>query len=212
MKTTRPILPTPATAFATTRLLIRPMQRSDLNDFHSLRTQIEVMKWTSTGKIDADTDFTTKWMERSLPPNDTKSFNFAIEELANPGFVVGTVGMHIAEPPECGYMFRQEAWGKGYASEALEAWVQKYWELPREVVQLEEELPKYLRGDSEDGVTKEVLRALIETNHAASRRVLEKCGFDQYGREEVEDSHYPGEGKLVWLDYFCLERPDDASQ
>lgn len=211
MKTTRPILPTPATSFTTPRLLLRPMETTDLNHFHALRTQIEVMKWTSTGRIDVDIETTTKWMERFLPPNDSKTFSFAIEELANPGTVVGTVAMHVAEPPECGYMVRKEVWGNGFATEALTAWLQEYWKLPRRSVEIEEELPECKRAKTLDGFLPEVLRALIETNHAASRRVLEKCGFKQYGREEVEDSHYPGEGKLVWLDYYCCERPQELS-
>lgn len=207
MKTTRPILPQPPQPFTTERLLIRPIVLSDLSDFHILRTQIEVMKWTSTGKIDVDTAVTTQWINRFLPPNHDKSFSFAVEQLSEPGKVVGTVGMHAFDPPECGYMFVKEVWGRGYATEALQAWLQRYWALPRKVVEVESEEPVYERELDGDGITREVIRALIQTSHAGSRRVLEKCGFRQYGRAQEEDTQRPGEGVLVWLDYFCVERP-----
>ena len=210
MKTTRPILRTPASAFTTSRLLIRPMKREDLNDFHAMRTQIDVMVWTYTGKVDVDTDFTMKWMERSLPPNDSTGFSFAVEELTNPGKAIGSIGVPRPEPPEVGYMFRKEVWGKGYATEALAGWLAEYWRLPRKEVEVEEEVPKYEREPGEDGVVREVMRGVIETNNEGSRRVLRKCGFKQYGREEVEDSQRPGEGVMAWLDYWVIERPESA--
>jgi RimJ/RimL family protein N-acetyltransferase len=182
------------------------MTMADLSAFHYLRTQHEVMKWTSTGKIDIDELATTTWMNRFLPPNDAKTFSFAIEELANPGKVVGTIGMHLFEPPECGYMFIPEVWGRAYATEALKAWLEKYWALPRVEVEVEGEEPEYAREEI-DGVTREVMRALIEEHHIGSRRVLEKCGFKQYGRIQEEDTQRPGEGVMVWLDLYCFERP-----
>ena len=205
MKTTRPILPDPAPPFTTSRLLLRPIKREDLNDYHALRTQKEVMVWTSTGKVDVDLDFTMTWIERHLPPKNT--FSFSIEELSNPGKVIGSIGLPYFDPPEVGYMFRMEAWGKGYATETLKAWLETYWALPREVVEVEDEKPTYEREADANGVSREVLRALFESNNAGSRGVLRKCSFKEYGREEVEDTHYPGEGKLVWLDYCVCERP-----
>jgi RimJ/RimL family protein N-acetyltransferase len=97
------------------------MQPSDLLDLHILRTQTEVMKWTSSGKPDADVEATQIWMARFLPPNDSKSFNFSIEELAHPGRVIGVLGCHHDEPLEVGYMLLTEFWGKGLITESLRA-------------------------------------------------------------------------------------------
>ena len=84
------------------------MTLGDIAEFHVLRTQPEVMINSTTGKVDADHEATRTWINRFIHPNDSKTFSFAIEELANPGVIIGTVGAHIAEPPSLGYMFRKE--------------------------------------------------------------------------------------------------------
>jgi len=105
MRTTRPILPVPAVPITTPRLLLRPFRQSDLADYHLLRTQADVMVWTSSGKVDIDQDATQTWMNRFLPPNDATTFCLSIEELKEPGRVIGTFGCHHMEPlPEVGYV------------------------------------------------------------------------------------------------------------
>ena len=184
MKTTRPVFPTPASIITTERLLLRPIKVDDLEDFYKLRTQIEVMQWTTRGKVDEDRAFTTGWMERFLPPNDSVSFNFAVEELSSPGRIVGTLGSHIAEPPEVGYMFRKDAWGKGYATEGLRAWLKVYWSLPRKEVDVDDETPGSERQN---------------------QKVLQKCGFVESGFEMVPDNRDPD--KQVRLINFYHKRP-----
>jgi RimJ/RimL family protein N-acetyltransferase len=104
MKTTRPILPAPAAPIRTPRLLLRPFHPSDLADFHVLRSQTNVMVWTTSGKVDVDQDATQTWMNRFLPPNDATTFCLSIEELNEPGRVIGSVGCHVSEPAEVGYV------------------------------------------------------------------------------------------------------------
>lgn len=104
MKTTRPVLPGPGTPIKTPRLLLRPFQPSDLADYHVLRTQSQVMVWTSSGKIDVDQEATQTWMNRFLPPNDANTYSLTIEQLSEPGKVIGTVGCHCSEPAEVGYV------------------------------------------------------------------------------------------------------------
>ncbi|EXJ58386.1 hypothetical protein A1O7_05811 [Cladophialophora yegresii CBS 114405] len=169
----------------TARLLMRPIRQSDLEDFHILRTQIEVMKWTSTGTIDIDKEATQIWMNRSLPPNDATTFNFAIEELSNPGTVIGVLGCHIAEPPECGSMFRTEYWGRGYATEAFQRWLQAWWELPTKGVAIED--ANSGSGTEEDVVSvPEVLKAVIDDRNIASSRMLANAGFRPISKETIE--------------------------
>lgn len=188
----------------TARLLLRPIQQSDLAGFHALRTQIEVMKWTTTGKTDVDQEATQIWMNRFLPPNDATTFNFAIEDRSAPGKVIGVLGCHISEPPECGYMLMQESWGKGYATEALRRWLQAWWELPRRQVVIEEAEKE--NSDSavggEDVVVTEVLKADIDANNIASARILEKCGFRRVSEETVEEN-----GTTIRIIALEQERP-----
>lgn len=79
------------------------MTLDDAVEFHVLRTQPEVMIFTTTGKVDVDLDATSTWIKRFVHPNDSKTFVFAIEELVNPGVIIGTVGSQLAEPPLIGY-------------------------------------------------------------------------------------------------------------
>ncbi|KAJ9609531.1 hypothetical protein H2200_005858 [Cladophialophora chaetospira] len=200
-KTTRPIFPAFAPTMTTARLLIRPMQQSDLEDFHVLRTQYEVMKWTSTGKIDRDLEATQIWLNRSLPPDGVSTFNFAVEELSKPGKVTGALGCHQTEPPECGYMFRVEHWGKGYATEAFRRWLQAWWELPRREVVIDDS-DSGSQDATEVEFVPEVLRADIDEVNVASARILANSGFHPVSVEVVE--HNGTNIKLIALE---LQRP-----
>jgi len=185
----------------TSRLLLRPIRQSDLVHFHALRTQIEVMKWTSTAKIDVDQEARQVWMDRYLPPNDATTFNFAVEELAIHGKAIGVLGCHIAEPPEVGYMLNQEAWGNGYATEALQRWLQAWWELPRAEVSTDEGAPDAENVEN-DIFVPEVLMADINGDNHASARILAKCGFRHVSEEMVEAN-----GAMIKLVTYKLDRP-----
>src|SRR5262249_38528998 len=77
-------------------------------------------------------------------------------ESRQDGSLLGSGGLAF-ETPDCaatGYVLAKEAWGKGYATESLRAVV----DTARKA-----------------GVVR--LYALCHTEHPASRRVLEKCGF-----------------------------------
>jgi len=200
-KTTRPVFPVPASPMTSSRLLLRPIRQSDLAHFHTLRTQIDVMKWTSTAKIDVDQEATQVWMDRYLPPNDATTFNFAVEELAVPGKAIGVLGCHIAEPPEVGYMLNQEAWGKGYATEALQRWLQAWWDLPRiEVVADEDDSD--VGSVHRDELVPEVLTADIDGSNLASARILVKCEFRRVSEEMVEVDE-----AMIKLVTYELDRP-----
>jgi ribosomal-protein-alanine N-acetyltransferase len=76
------------------------------------------------------------------------------------GTLLGATGLHpeTAFRASTGYVFARDAWGNGYATEALRAMV---------------ELAPSL------GIAR--VQAFSHVTHAASRRVLEKCGFVQEG-------------------------------
>ena len=83
-----------------------------------------------------------------------------------PGALIGSTGLFYKSPTRAvtGYVFAKEAWGNGYATEALQAMV---------------ELAK------QTGV--ERLEAICHAEHMPSAHVLEKCGFI---REEVRREHF----------------------
>ncbi|KAL6244310.1 hypothetical protein RBB50_008552 [Rhinocladiella similis] len=196
MKTTRPVFPAPAPPIQTPRLLLRPVRQSDLAGFHILRTQPAVMKWTSQGRPDVNEQASQTWMNLFLPPNDATTFNFAVEERSKPGEVIGITGCHIAEPPEVGYMFIKEVWGMGYATEALQGWLQAYWQLPRKEVVI---------GDDGNDATfiSETLTADVVEENVASARILARAGFHATS-EEMIDVH----GQMIKLIHLALHRPE----
>ncbi|KAK0734938.1 GNAT domain-containing protein [Lasiosphaeria miniovina] len=139
VRTTLPRLPLPPNAdraaIATDRLILRPLSPDDLDAMHVLRTQPEVMAWTSANRIDRDVAETQERLDPFLPPNDSKTYNFAICLRAT-GELIGVGGCHKLENafgwPEIGYMFRREHWGKGLATEFLNAFLGAWRALPRE--------------------------------------------------------------------------------
>jgi [ribosomal protein S5]-alanine N-acetyltransferase len=85
------------------------------------------------------------------------------------GALLGGTGLSFQSPEMAvtGYVLAQDAWGRGYATEALQA-----------MVELAETL----------GV--EILEASCHAEHRASARVLEKCGFRCDGLER-EGGEFP---------------------
>lgn len=181
------------------------------------------MQWTSAGAIDATADATWKWMQRFMAPNDASTFNFAIVERrlepdaqASDGSspracsdVVGVVGYMGGGPPpafEIGYMLREEVWGLGYATEALGAWMRAWWGLERRRrgkggVEHGREIE-----EGGGGVDREKLVAVVQAENRASRRVLERCGFEEIG-ERMERS----KDEDVLCVIYEVARPDEKS-
>jgi ribosomal-protein-alanine N-acetyltransferase len=108
---------------------------------------------------------------------------FLMEGRAD-GRLVGSTGLSFETPwrAATGYALARDCWGRGYASEALGAMV---------------ELAQGL------GVKR--LYALCHPEHRASRRVLERCGFEREGllrRHSEFPNLAPGEA----LDVSCYAR------
>jgi RimJ/RimL family protein N-acetyltransferase len=209
VKTTLPTLPYPPTAerkaVRTQRLLIRPADMADAEALHELRSQPEVMQWTLQGVPDVDLDATRKFLAKTLPPNDTDKFNFAIC-VAETGQLVGVGGSHMRDGelgwPVIGYMFRSEAWGKGYATEFVRAFQDMWWALPRAEVELRVSTDT-VQGEGE--IKDELIVAVTVESNKGSHGVLRKSGYELIKVWEDEDAH--PENGMVDLYGFAAKRP-----
>jgi len=132
------------------RLTIRPFTMSDLPALHAVYGDAEAMRWV-------DGDYTTieatrRALETHVAMQERDGFAFwAVVENAT-GELVGEVGFgRLGEEVEMGWTFRRDRWGRGYATEAGRAALER---APRDRV-----------------------IAVIRRENAASISVAEKLGF-----------------------------------
>jgi RimJ/RimL family protein N-acetyltransferase len=183
VKTTLPTLPMPSTIerkhIATDRLILRPVVPEDAKKIYVMKSQYEVMRWSSTGKIDKDENETLEKLQMYFPPHDTEYFQCSICLKSN-GELIGLGGCHsrLGDTgwPVVGYMFQKEFWGLGYGTEFLKAFIDAWWKLPRSPCEIEVERSTIRKNEA--GEVLEVYTAIIAAHNGASRRVLEKCGFE----------------------------------
>ncbi|KAK1690225.1 GNAT domain-containing protein [Colletotrichum godetiae] len=208
VNTTLPTLPLPPLVtrqpVLTERLILKPVSQDDLHAVHAMRSQPEVMRWAVAGRPDADLQETQAWLDDNLPPNDAHNYNFTIC-LRSTGEFVGLGGVkrisHGSSSsgpggelgwPEIGYLLRQEAWGKGYATEFLRGFVGAWWSLPRSAARalrveksvIGETWPVQdaERSGSEEvaAAAEEMLTAVTELDNLPSQKVLNKTGFRKF--------------------------------
>lgn len=210
IKTTLPTLPYPAVETRpkarTERLLIRPPTAADAEELHVLRTQPEVMTWTARGTVDKDLEATREFLSKRLAPHDGVNYDFAIC-LASTGELIGMGGSHLREGalgwPDLGYLFRKEAWGKGYATEFLKAFLAIWWALPREEVELT--VDRHTVAGDEGEIKQERIMAITVTENMASHGVLRKNGLELV--KVWEEADLRDKTKMVQLPSFAAKRP-----
>ncbi|KAM5464991.1 hypothetical protein MauCBS54593_006624 [Microsporum audouinii] len=125
------------------------------------------------------------WMDSKrlqVPGSGEFTFYFAVtlreetpEGDVRPGRFIGTVGMNQVQPiPNLGYSIDADLWGKGYGTEALRAFMDAWWALPR--------------AQTEDGDDRaEKVFANVNKANEPSIRLLEKCGFHIYSEKTMAD-------------------------
>jgi len=156
------------------------------------------MKWTALGRTNVNLGETQERLSQFLPPNDTKTLKYAIC-LGETGEFIGIGGCSELQGlfgwPDIGYMFKQEAWGKGYATEFVRAFLEIYSGLPREQTEIRVD-PRSVAG--EGAVVEERYLAIVLEGNEKSQKILTKCGFEYFltfqGRRGVITTfrYFPG--------------------
>ncbi|KAI3392531.1 hypothetical protein diail_5542 [Diaporthe ilicicola] len=189
--------PQHAVVIKTERIYLRPVTPEDLSALHQMRMNPEVMQYmpgVETEK-DARKSYSVRRMELMMKED---GFSFAMvlpearhksmaETLAD-GPVIGFVG--ITAPPEVFYILDAKFWGSGYATEALQAFLNTYWSaFPDGLKEMDESMRGYLETH-------------IIVGNDGSDRVAAKCGF-----VHVADRSTPSHGEEKEKKIFQLQRP-----
>lgn len=214
VKTTLPKVPYPPLEsrphIRTDRLLLRPFQESDAQEmFNVIRSEPDIMVWTAKGTPDESIDVTKAAIQQRLPPNDELNYDFVIC-LAQTGEMIGIGGSHMRAGemgwPLLGYMLRKDAWGHGYGTEFLKAFLEAWWALPREEVEVTVDVSTVGNGAEDIQALKdEVIVGITVEHNGASKNVLRKGGMKLVKVWEHDDSAVGG--GMVDLCGFVARRP-----
>ncbi|GIC84332.1 GNAT family N-acetyltransferase [Aspergillus udagawae] len=179
----------------TSRLELVRLTEDHLLGYFSMWKDPEATKWSSHGPCNT-LEAAKEWMAELLPELNPTGENYAVllrqdldsdvmESLKQkrehsrlssgyitPGVFLGWIGTWKSDPvPELGFVFHRDTWGLGFATEALTAFQEVFWQAR----------PQF-----------DVLEAWCDTENKASASVLRKCGFDS-----VEVAY--GDYQLPWM-------------
>ncbi|KAF4953858.1 hypothetical protein FGADI_5650 [Fusarium gaditjirri] len=182
VKTTLPVYPLPPnherSTFRSERLSMRHMTEDDFDFLRALRTDPNGMKWSSQGCPDVEMEQTEKSLSLRLTPKDVERHDWVIS-LIETGEPIGLGGTCVWSSemgwPALGYMLLKERWGKGYASEFMKAYLDKWWSLPRNEVELTVDKNTVLEEDGD--LKQECISAVTMSDNAPSQNALKKAGF-----------------------------------
>ncbi|EPS28366.1 hypothetical protein POX_f07453 [Penicillium oxalicum] len=178
----------------TSRLELVRLTKSHVAGYHAIWSDPLATRWSTHGPCE-DINASERWMSELLLDANPLGENYAVllrsdidqldhpchksawengdEAVLKPGGFLGWVGTWKSEPtPEVGFIFHRSAWGFGFATEALEAFLGIFW-----------------RSKPQFGI----LEAYCDTENAASIHVLEKCGFKLMERID-------GDYVLPWME------------
>lgn len=137
----------------TERLILRRACAGDVEAMHRIMSDAQAMRYWSTPPH-AEIDETARWIASMIDADPSSSDDFIV---TLDGSLIGKLGAW--KLPEIGFLIDRAQWGKGYASEALAAFIQR----------------RRLLGSPE-------LTADVDPRNAASIRLLQKAGFAEIGR------------------------------
>jgi ribosomal-protein-alanine N-acetyltransferase len=156
--------------FNSERLTYRPYRRSDAEAAFAFFSDAEVMKYSDFG-VHPTIERTVEMLATLIAHHQRRGFGFWAVIERETGELIGMAGLADLDEDgdaELAYRFRRDRWGRGYATEAAMAWVEK--------------------GFFRLGLPQIV--AIVEPDHVVSKHILEKVGM-----RFVEQRTY--HGKLV---------------
>jgi ribosomal-protein-alanine N-acetyltransferase len=144
----------PVTELRTDRLILRPARPNDLEAMHAVLSDEQAMRYWSTGPH-SDFAETERWLDSmiAVPSEDSDDFVVTLG-----GEVIGKLGAWRL--PEIGFIFGSGHWGRGYAAEAMRAFLDHMFH-PRAV---------------------EFLTADVDPRNTAALKLLTDNGFVETGR------------------------------
>lgn len=138
----------------TERLLLRPIRPDDLAAFHAILSDATAMAFWSSPPHQS-LEETAAWLDEEMSIASGEGEDFAVVQG---GQLIGKVGLYRF--PEIGFIFHPDAWGRGYAREALELVID--------------------RAFSCHGLPE--ITADVDPRNEASLRLLKRLGFQETGR------------------------------
>ena len=111
------------TELRTDRLILRRAQPEDLEAMHAVLSDGRAMQYWSEGPH-ADIVRTKEWLDSMIyaPPEESDDFVITID-----GEVIGKLGTWRI--PDIGFIIRSDQWGRGYAAEAMRAFLKHIFEV-----------------------------------------------------------------------------------
>lgn len=164
----------------TPRLTLRPARAEDAAAMHAVFTRPEAMTWWSSPPHET-MEQTHAWLA-SMMARQASGLDFLVEFE---GRVVGKAGFWKA--PDVGYILHPDVWGRGLATEACEAVIDRLFAVT----------------DHAEAT------ADVDPENAASIRLLEKLGFVRTGFAE-RTWNVGGEWKNSF--FYALSREDWPSR
>jgi RimJ/RimL family protein N-acetyltransferase len=142
------------TELRTDRLILRRARAEDLEAMHAVLSDEQAMRYWSHGPHE-DIATSREWLDSMIgaPPEESDDFVITVD-----GEVIGKLGTW--KIPDIGYVIRSDHWGRGYAEEAMRAF-----------------LKHIFAGRGVDFLT-----ADVDPRNEASLKLLSRHGFVETGR------------------------------
>ncbi len=171
MQGKNPLYGAGVTELRTDRLILRRARRDDLEAMHAVLSDEQAMRYWSTGPH-SDLAETERWLDSMITSPRDISDDFVV---TLDGEVIGKMGAWRL--PEFGFILRSDVWGRGYAREALAAFLDYMFQ----------------------GRGAEFLTADVDPRNTSSLKLLADHGFIETGRGAATWTTHIGVCDSVYL-------------